>query len=194
MNVLDPSLWFETKGSNNSPMCMKWHYSSLRSFNLLKLIPPLCQNPKMTFKLTCRFSNYKCKLYHILFSSLSNKPQTEHLRNNNTSAFVFSCSLFSSTHLLSFLSSGGEVWQHWAACGRHQRSSFVWFRGQIRLYFVQFNCNGQPWHARSLYTQGLVSCGVFSYTYVTKHIHRIIHTLYSRHRHPFTLSHKTLHG
>lgn len=54
-------------------MCMKWHYSSLSSFNLLKLIPPLCQNPKMTFKLTCRLSNYKSKLHHILLSSLSNK-------------------------------------------------------------------------------------------------------------------------
>lgn len=87
---------------NNSQMCMKWHYSSLSSFNLLKLIPPLCQNPKMTFKLTCRLSNYTRKLYHILLSSLSNKLQTEHLRNNNASAFAFSCSSHSSLCLSVF--------------------------------------------------------------------------------------------
>lgn len=82
-------------------MCMKWHYSSLSSFNLLKLIPLLCQNPKMTFKLTCRLSNYKSKLHHILLSSLSNKLQTEYLR---VTTHLPSRSPSSSPQLLSFFS------------------------------------------------------------------------------------------
>lgn len=81
---------------------MKWHYSSLSSFNLQELIPPLCQNPKMTFKLTCRLSNYKSKLYHILLSGLSKlQTQTEHIRDNNITAFAIACSLSFFPQLLS---------------------------------------------------------------------------------------------
>lgn len=75
-------------------MCMKWHYSSLSSFNLQELIPPLCQNPKMTFKLTCRLSNYKSKLYHILLSGLP-KLQRQRLNIQETIHNCFCCLLFS---------------------------------------------------------------------------------------------------
>lgn len=73
---------------------MKWHYSSLSSFNLQELIPPLCQNPKMTFKLTCRLSNYKSKLYHILLSGLP-KLQRQRLNIQETIHNCFCCLLFS---------------------------------------------------------------------------------------------------
>lgn len=75
-------------------MCMKWHYSSLSSFNLQELIPPLCQNPKMTFKLTCRLSNYKSKLYHILLSGLP-KLQRQRLNIQETIHNCFCRLLFS---------------------------------------------------------------------------------------------------
>lgn len=78
-------------------MCMKWRYSSLSSFNLQELIPPLCQNPKMTFKLTCRLSNYKSKLYHILLSGLSNKLKTEHMRQSHSCFCRLLFSIFIST-------------------------------------------------------------------------------------------------
>lgn len=73
---------------------MKWHYSSLSSFNLQELIPPLCQNPKMTFKLTCRLSNYKSKLYHILLSGLP-KLQRQRLNIQETIHNCFCRLLFS---------------------------------------------------------------------------------------------------
>ncbi len=162
---------------------MKWHYSSLSSFNLQELIPPLCQNPKMTFKLTCRLSNYKSKLHHILLSGLSKlQKQTEHIRDNNTTAFAFYCSPSFSLQLLSltqfFLSPGGEIWRLWAACGCHQRSSLVWFRGQISLCFVQFNSHGQPRHTGGLQTEGLVShthTPTLTHTHIHKHIQNCQH-------------------